>query len=133
MTITRVALALVLLSGAAACSSSDNTATPNPTPAPSQGKQTSAATTGGGTVHDLRALPGNRWSTGTLALKVGDSVKVTDTDSDVPHNFIVAGVGQSNTMNGGDVFTLTFDKAGTFDFVCSFHKSQGMEGTITVS
>jgi plastocyanin len=135
MRITSVALAVLLISGLAACSSSDDDATPNPSPAPSQSPSSSTAATGKGTgtVHDLRALAGNRWSTGTLALKVGDSVKVTDADTDVPHNFHVAGVGQSGTMNGGDTFTLRFDKAGTFDFVCTFHQSQGMEGTITVS
>ena len=126
------ALAAVLASGRAGCSSSDTTAsTPTPTPTTASPTATTPGTTGG-TVHDLKALAGNRWSVGTLSLAVGDTVKVTDADPDVPHNFVVAGVGQSKTMNSGDVFTLTFPKAGTFDFVCTFHQSQGMEGTITV-
>jgi plastocyanin len=69
---------------------------------------------------------------GTLTLAAGDSVKVTDADPDVPHNFVVSGVGRSETMSSGDVFTLRFPTAGTFQFVCTFHQAQGMEGTITV-
>jgi plastocyanin len=132
MRINGIALAVVLVSGLAACSSSTDKASPTPTPAPTQTSSSQPASAGGA-VHDLRALAGNRWSTGTLALKVGDSVKVTDADPDVPHNFHVPGVGQSDTLNAGETFSLRFDKAGTFDFVCTFHQSQGMEGTITVS
>lgn len=126
-----LAVAVVLAGAVTACSSSSNDASPSPSPS-SASPTTAPSGTAGGTVHDLKALPGNRWSVGTLALAVGDSVKVTDADPDVPHNFVVSGVGQSKTMNSGDVFTLTFDKAGTYDFVCTFHQSQGMEGTITV-
>lgn len=127
-----LAVVVVLAGALTACSSSSKTAT---TPSPSAGTTSPAsATTGttGGVVHDLKALPGNRWSVGTLALAVGDSVKVTDTDPDVPHNFVVDGVGRSQTMNKGDVFTLRFPTAGTFSFVCTFHQALGMEGTITV-
>jgi plastocyanin len=129
MRTSRIAVAAVLAAGLAGCSGSDTKAEPTPV-----GTTPSATATGTttGTVHDLRALAGNRWSTGTLTLAVGDSVKVTDADPDVPHNFVVAGVGHSETMNSGDVFTLTFDKAGSYGFVCTFHESQGMEGTITV-
>lgn len=131
MKIFPLAVAVVLAGGLTACSSSSKTATPPPSPTAAS-STTAPSGTAAGTVHDLKALAGNRWSVGTLTLAVGDSVKVTDADPDVPHNFTVAGVGHSNTMSNGNVFTLTFDKAGTYDFVCTFHQSQGMEGTITV-
>ena len=124
-----LALAVVLAGAVTGCSSSSNKAAPSPS---SASPTTAPSGTAGGTVHDLKALPGNRWSVGTLTLAVGDSVKVTDADPDVPHNFVVSGVGQSETMNSGEVFTLRFPAAGTFQFVCTFHQSQGMEGTITV-
>ena len=124
-----LAVAVVLAGTLAACSSSSKTAS---TPSPSASSASPTSGTTSGTVHELKALPGNRWSVGTLTLAVGDSVKVTDADPDVPHNFVVGGVGRSETMNSGDVFTLTFPAAGTFQFVCTFHQSQGMEGTITV-
>lgn len=128
-----LALAVLALAGTAACGSDDDTATPSPTTAGT----TAAATppTGGaaGAPAEVRALPGNRFSPSAVTLKVGQSVLVKDVDPDVPHNFVVAGVGGSKTMNNGDEFTLRFDKAGTYEFVCTFHKTQGMEGTVTVS
>ncbi len=117
-------LTLALSGLLAACGSSA------PTPAPTPAQTTPG--TAEGTVHDLRALAGNRWSTATLTIEVGDAVKVTDVDPDAPHNFVVEGVGRSQTMNNGDVFTLRFDRAGAYAFVCTFHEEQGMAGTVTV-
>lgn len=126
-----MALAAVLAGGLASCSGSDGaTATPTVTPATSAPSATSTGTPGR-TVHDLRALPRNRWSNDALTIAVGDSVRVTDVDPDVPHNFVVAGIGESDTMEQGDVFTLRFPKAGTFAFVCTFHEPT-MKGTIVV-
>ena len=126
--------ATTLVAGAVACASSDDeTRTPNPSPAPSQASPSGSGPAATGAVHELRALAGNHWSVGALTLKAGDSVKVIDADNDVPHNFVVDGVGRSETMNGGDEFRLTFPNAGTFAFVCTFHENQGMKGTITVS
>lgn len=123
-------VAALLTATLSACSGADDTA--GPTPAPGTLAPTTASPgTSGATVHDLRALPRNRWSSDALTIAVGDSVRVTDTDPDAPHNFVVAGVGQSATMQEGDVFTLRFPKAGTFDFVCTFHEAQ-MTGTVTV-
>jgi plastocyanin len=125
-----LAVAVALAGALTSCSGSSND---NAAPSPSSASPTTAPSgTAGGTVHELKALPGNRWSVGTLIVAVGDSVKVTDADPDVPHNFVVGGVGRSETMNSGDVFTLRFPAAGTFQFVCTFHQAQGMEGTITV-
>jgi plastocyanin len=131
MRIFPLALAVVLAGAVTACSSSSKSAAPSPSPS-SASPTTAPSGATGGTVHELKALPGNRWSVGTLTLAVGDSVKVTDADPDVPHNFSVSGVGHSDTMTNGQVFTLRFPAAGTFQFVCTFHQSQGMEGTITV-
>jgi plastocyanin len=35
-------------------------------------------------------------------------------------------------MPTGATFTYRFLKAGTFDFICSYHDAGGMTGTITV-
>lgn len=122
-------LALVLV---AACGSSSKTSS-NPTPSPPPAAMSASPGGGtGGTSHALSMLTGNAFSSDTLTLKVGDSVVVSDTDSRVPHNFTVDGVGHSKTMNKGDTFSLTFPAAGHYTFVCTFHQSQGMKGTITV-
>ena len=142
MRITPYLLATVLAAGTVGCSSSDDhDAAPNPSPAPSQGTSapgatataTTPAATTGGTVHQLKAETGFRFSPASLTLKVGDSVKVVDTDPDVPHNWVVTNVGRSPTLSEGDTYTLKFDRAGVFDFVCTFHEAQGMGGMITVA
>ena len=128
-------LAALLLAGTAACSSDDdNAGTPTPTP----GTTTPAASgttppASGGKVYEVKEVSGNAFSPTDLKLKAGDSVHVTDVDPGAPHNFTVDGVGHSDTMSNGDTFTLRFDKAGSYRFVCTFHERQGMEGTITVS
>ena len=124
----RLAVAALVAVAAVSCGGSDDTAGSSPSPTPSPATASSS-----GPVEVLTALPGKRWSASALTLKVGDSVKVIDADPTDPHNFTVDGVGHSPTMSSGDTFTLRFDKAGTFGFVCTFHESQGMTGTITVS
>ena len=140
MRITPYLLATVLAAGAVGCSSSDDhTASPNPSPAPSQSTSapaptaTTPAATADGKVLELKAEAGLKFSPTSLTIKIGDSVKVVDTDENVPHNWVVTNVGRSPTLSNGDTFTLKFDRAGVFDFVCTFHEAQGMGGTITVS
>jgi plastocyanin len=123
-------LALSTIAALSACGgSSDDTGTPSPS-ATTTPSATPSAPTGGGTVHDLRALAGNRWSVGQLELAVGDSVKVTNADPDLSHNATVAGVGTSPTLQPGATFSLTFRTVGTYQLVCTFH--EGMESTVTV-
>ena len=124
------ALAVAVLLGTAGCSGSDDDGTAAP-PAPITSATTSTAPSAANGTVDLRALAGNRWSQGSLSLKAGDTVVVTNADPDVAHYFVASGVGRSETLQPGDTFRLTFPKAGTFDFVCTFHP--GMEGEVTVS
>ena len=134
MKITPCVAAVLLLAGVAACSNNDdNPALQAPTSAPpstSAPATTSPATSGN---PEIQAAPGTRFLPNTLTIKAGQSVHVVDTDPDVPHNFVVDGVGRSKTMEQGDTFTLKFDKAGTYRFVCTFHEARGMTGTITVT
>jgi plastocyanin len=126
-----VATALLLALGTAGCSSDDDTASPSP--APSSSPSASATAPAGSGPAVILANRGNKWVPTELTLKAGESVLVRDTDPGAPHNFVVDGVGRSETMNEGDTFTLKFPTAGRYTFVCTFHESQGMTGTITVS
>ncbi len=69
-----------------------------------------------------------------LSVKVGDVVQWSNDGSSV-HNvtFDNKNVPSSDTMNGGDKFELKFSKPGTYHYVCTFHVSVGMQGTITVT
>jgi cytochrome c oxidase subunit II len=70
----------------------------------------------------------------SLSVKVGDVVQWTNTGSSV-HNvtFDNKQVPSSDTQNAGDKFELKFAKPGTYHYVCTFHVSVGMQGTITVT
>lgn len=62
--------------------------------------------------------------------KVGQTVTVVNNDS-APHTWTSDDGGfDTGTIQPGQSATVTLEKAGTFDFVCSLHPS--MTGTVTV-
>ena len=67
----------------------------------------------------------------SVSVKAGDSVVWTNDDT-VGHD--VTGdnfkSGDPGAMQNGDTYANTFDKAGTFNYVCTVHP--GMEGSVTV-
>jgi plastocyanin len=88
-----------------------------------------AAPAGGGgaevTMKDIKFDPKN------LTVKVGDTVEWVNDDS-VGHDVTADDFksGDPGGMASGDTFEHTFEKAGTYDYVCTVHP--GMEGTVTV-
>jgi plastocyanin len=67
----------------------------------------------------------------TLEVAVGTTVTWTNDDS-LPHTATSSdGDFDTNTIAAGATAELTFDTAGTFEYVCAFHP--GMVGTIVVS
>ena len=91
---------------------------------------------GGGTgaaevsMRDIQFEPSN------LSVKRGDTVTWINRES-VPHDVDGGGEGvqfssgPEGGMNDGDRFEFTFEKAGTYDYVCRVH-APGMAGTVTV-
>ncbi|MCU1596229.1 MAG: blue (type 1) copper domain protein [Frankiales bacterium] len=71
------------------------------------------------------------FSPSSLTIAVGDSVRVVNDDSN-HHTFTDSGVFDSGDMGQRASFTYRFARAGTFSFVCSYHASLGMKGSITV-
>jgi plastocyanin len=67
----------------------------------------------------------------SVSVKAGDAVVWTNNDT-VGHD--VTGdnfkSGDPGDMQNGDTYANTFDKAGTFNYVCTVHP--GMEGSVTV-
>jgi plastocyanin len=63
----------------------------------------------------------------------GDTITVSDTNPNTPHTFTVTGTDidvSNDAMSSQDV---TIDLApGTYPFICRFHESQGMTGTLVV-
>jgi LPXTG-motif cell wall-anchored protein len=66
----------------------------------------------------------------TVTIAVGDTVVWTNNGAS-PHTS-TGGSWNSGTMNPGASFSHTFSSAGTFPYVCSFHESIGMTGTVIV-
>jgi plastocyanin len=83
---------------------------------------------GGGT---QVAMEGIKFNPASVTVSAGDTVTWTNDDS-VGHDVTGDGFksGDPGAMQNGDTFEHTFDKAGTFDYVCTVHP--GMEGSVTV-
>jgi plastocyanin len=71
-----------------------------------------------------------------VTIKAGETVTWTN-DEAVAHDVDGGGKGvkfssgEAGGMNQGDKFKFTFEKAGTYDYVCRVH-APGMAGTVTV-
>ncbi len=71
-----------------------------------------------------------RFHPGTLSIKRGDTVTWLWRDKGTEHN--VTGKGfKSHTMASGS-FSVRFTHAGTFNYHCTIHVSEGMVGKIVV-
>jgi len=76
-------------------------------------------------------IKGFAFNPADLTVKKGTKITWTNEDS-AAHN-VTAGddTFKSKTLNQGDTFTWTADKAGQWDYVCTFHSN--MKGHITVT
>ena len=127
-----VALALV----AAACGKSASaspgggtTTTPTPTPAPSP--SSGVPPSSGKTVVEG---PGNSFAfmPSTVTVKQGATLTL-DNVSDAAHTFTVTGQSIDVETQPGETSQVTIDlKPGTYPFICRFHQSLGMTGTLVV-
>lgn len=68
------------------------------------------------------------FSPATLTVKAGSTVTWTNQDT-IAHD-VKGDTFQSATLNTGDAFQFTFDKAGTYEYICGLHPT--MKGTIIV-
>jgi plastocyanin len=76
-------------------------------------------------------MKGIAFNPADITIKAGDTVTWTNDDStghDVTGDDFKSGA--PGGIGNGDTFEHTFDKAGTFDYVCTVHP--GMEGTVKV-
>jgi len=93
---------------------------------------TAAATTSGGAgAKNEISIEGNSFKPDSLTIKVGDTVTWINKDS---YNHTVKaknGEFDSGNMANGAKFSFTFDKEGTYDYICSIHTF--MTGKIVVT
>ncbi len=108
-------------------SSADNTDTPTSSSSKGGDKAAGGAATEGDSVDivDFNYAPPN------LKVKVGTEVTFTNKD-DFAHTVTANDKSfDSKNMDKDAVFKHTFDKAGTFDYICAIHNS--MTGKVTVA
>lgn len=75
------------------------------------------------------SISGFAYEPGTVTVNVGDTVTWTNNDQ-VGHTATGSGF-DTGTISGGSSASVTFDTAGTFDYICGIHPS--MKGKITVT
>ena len=69
----------------------------------------------------------------TLAVKKGDSLAVTNVGT-ASHTFTITGKGIDVVNSPGQSQSVTINLApGTYQFICRFHVSLGMRGSLTVT
>ena len=71
-----------------------------------------------------------RFDPGTIKIKAGDTVTWTNNDN-FTHTVKVEGE-EDHKVGRGDSVSITFDKPGSYDYVCTLH-SKDMSGTVIVT
>lgn len=75
----------------------------------------------------------SRFQPHDLDVPAGTSVTWTNNDGDIPHTvtFDDASVADSDQLAGGETFTVAFDAAGTYSYVCALHPEMTASVTVT--
>lgn len=124
-----VIIAATLGAFALAACSDDGTATATSlAPAP-----TLPTPTAGGSAGETIVMANSLFTPSEVSAATGTELGL-DNQDDAVHNFSVEGSDLSVEIGAGeeDSVTVTLD-AGTYTMFCEFHRSQGMEGTLTVT
>jgi plastocyanin len=99
----------------------------------SSGGMTGSTSTGGGSSVLTLTQVNYQFTPARITVHRGDTITVSDTNPNTPHTFTVTGTDidvSNDAMSSQDV---TIDLApGTYPFICRFHESQGMTGTLVV-
>jgi plastocyanin len=134
-----MAATVVLAVVASACSSSSTpsgSGTTQPPPASPSASPTATASddNGGETSATIQAGKGGFvFSPNTLTVAQGATLTVKNAGT-VPHTFTIQSNNINEVMQPGQSATINLSLApGTYPFVCTFHQSSGMTGTLTVS
>jgi plastocyanin len=127
-------LALAVVASACSSSSSPSSSGTTQPPSPSPSAAQSSDSGGGATSATIQAGAGGFiFSPNIVTIAQGGVITVKDVGT-VHHTFTIQDKGINQVLNPGDSAKVTIDLApGTYTFVCTFHQSQGMTGTLTVT
>jgi plastocyanin len=89
---------------------------------------------GGATTASIQAGAGGFvFSPNTVTIAQGGIITVKNVGT-IPHTFTIQTNGINDVMNPGQSAKITVSLApGTYTWVCTFHQSSGMTGTLTVT
>jgi len=125
------ALVIMLTAGCSSSSTSGTIAPSATTGAPVTSP--SAGGTNGGTTLDQGTGGQLVFTPTTVTVPHGSTITVNNLSA-IPHTFTVSGQGIDVTNPSGSSHVVTIDlPAGTYPFICRFHVSSGMKGTLVVT
>jgi plastocyanin len=135
-----VALALATAACSSGSSSSSGSSggstTPPPSPTATQGGGSSGGGGGGGGAKSATVQAGAGgfvFAPSTVSIATGGTITVQNAGT-IPHTFTIQDKGINEVLNAGQSAKVKVDLApGTYQFVCTFHQSSGMTGTLTVT
>ena len=128
-------LALAVVASACSSGSSPSSSGSQPPASPSASQSTdSGGGTGGATTATVQAGAGGFvFSPNTVTIAEGGVITVKNVGT-VHHTFTIQSKGINDVLNPGASAKVTVDLSpGTYTWVCTFHQSQGMTGTLTVT
>lgn len=119
----------------AGCSSGgSSSAAPPATAPPATTSSASPAASTGGPLAATLTQDNFSFSPAKLTVKSGSTITLTNANAITSHNFTIDGQGVNVTNAAGQSQDVTLNlPPGTYPFFCSFHVSQGMKGTLTVT
>jgi plastocyanin len=124
-----LSVAAILFVLATACTKSSNPSTDTSAAPPTE------SPTGGTSTQTVEQGPGGQlvFDPATFSVKTGDTITVSNVGT-FPHTFTVTGQSIDVTNSAGASQDVTIDlPPGTYPFICRFHQSSGMKGTLTVT
>jgi plastocyanin len=87
---------------------------------------------GGGGGAATLTMVDNEFQPADLTVSSGTELTLSN-EGQAPHTFTVTDAGIDEEVDAGQSSSTTVDlDPGTYDFVCQFHESAGMTGTLTV-
>jgi plastocyanin len=76
--------------------------------------------------------PSYRFDPVAIQVSAGSTVTWTNNDNFSHSVLLLGGANDVHSMKPGEKATITFDKPGTYDYVCTYH-TQNMKGRVVVT
>ena len=95
----------------------------------------SPSTSGGSGTASLTIMQANyQFTPSAPSAKEGATIRITNSTTTTPHTFTITGTAVDITVDPSTSQTVKLNlPPGTYPFICSYHVSSGMKGTLTVS